>query len=84
MDGRPATRAGKISDKDIAGARELRPDSFYRVKQSAHHFRGGMGPALIAQMVTRKLVWKDDTILQVSLVGTSIGGGKSLTCLDKN
>ena len=84
MDGGPAVRAGKISDEKIAGVRELRPDSLYRVEQSAYHFRGGIRPALIAQMITRKLIWKDDTIFQMPLVGTPIRGGKRLTCLDKN
>jgi hypothetical protein len=84
MDGRPATGAGKICDEKIAGARELSPDSLYRVEQSAHHFRGGIRPALIAQMVARKLIWKDDAIIQAPLVGASIGDGKRLTCLDKS
>ena len=84
MDGGPAIGAGKICRENIAGIRKLRPDGLYRVEQSAHHFRSGIGPALIAQMVTRKLIWKDDTIFQVSLVGTAIGGGKRLTCLDKS
>ena len=84
MGGRSAIPDGKICEKKIARIRKLRPDSLYRVEQSAHHFRGGIGPALIAQMVTRKLTWKYDTIFQVSLVGAAIGGGNRLTCLDKS
>jgi len=84
MGGGPAISAGKICEEEIARIRELRPDSLYRVEKSAHHFRGGVGPALIAQMVTRKLIWKYDTIFQVSLVRAPIRGGKRLTCLDKS
>ena len=84
MGGRPAISDGKICEKNIARIRKLRPDSLYRVEQSAHNFRRGIGPALIAQMVTRKLSWKYDTIFQMSLVRAPIRGGKRLTCLDKS
>jgi hypothetical protein len=84
MDGGPATGASKICNEKVAGVRELRPDSLYRVEQSANHFRGGIRPALIAQMVARKLIGKNDAIFQAPLVGASIGDGKRLTYLDKN
>jgi len=84
MYGGSATGAGKICQEKIAGVRELRPDSLYSIEQSANHFRGGIRPALIAHVVARKLIGKDDAIFQASLIGTSIGDGKRLTCLDKN
>jgi hypothetical protein len=82
MGGGSSTPAGKICEEKIARIRELCPDSLYRVEQSANHFRSGIGPALITQMVTRKLIWKYDTIFQMSLVRAAIRGGKRLTCLD--
>ena len=47
MGGGSAAPAGKICEEKIARIRELRPDSLYRVEQSANHFRGSIGPALI-------------------------------------
>ena len=84
MDGRPAFPDCKISKEKVAGVRELLADGLYRVEQSANYFRGGIRPALVPQMVALKLIWKDNAIFQMPLVGASVGGGKRLTCLDKN
>ena len=83
MDGRPAALAGKISKENVTRAGELSPNCLYCVEQRANHFGGRIGPALVTQMITGKLIWKHDTIFEVSLVGTSVRGGKRLACLDK-
>jgi hypothetical protein len=84
MNGRPAALAGgKICEEKIACAGELGPNGFYRIKQRAHNFRGGVRPALIAQMITLKLIRKDDTIFEMPLVGTSVRGSECLAILDE-
>jgi hypothetical protein len=84
MGGSSAFPDGKISKEKVAGVRELLADSLYRVEQSANYFRGGIRPALVAQMVALKLSWKDNAIFQMPLIGTSAGRGKGLACFDEN